>query len=571
MFVSIDGWVSAHRICQDIGARLCTALELEMGEAYGTGCMSTLSQIWTSTPCAGGMMSCNGGNVGSNVPTCQTDLTQNLGSTCCAEVNPPPLQVKPPTFPAASEVSDFPSPLTCEQLGQTVGHGSKAVCGQSMINGQCNTTGLSQAASICRAVGQRLCTRVELANGEARGTGCDLDTRQVWTSDCCDGGHWSGRGGGAESGSQFGTCQTDRAVELGVTCCGDFAGFPVPEHSTAACSDSTSFRNPPLDIRARLDGQALLLRNLRVEGNEVLGAGGLNLGSVLTVAAASSLSVEYVEFVGNVQKGVGAGVIFALDNSTVTVGFSAFEQNRNDGYGSGAIYASSSTINVSMSHFKGHAVKRRLAGDTGTVPSASCILAEASKVFLEHISFSGNSGADVIVATLGSVIAIQHSAFESNSPDSPGNRRQLQTTGNDGSFGSRAPLSVLEGSVATLRSSSFADNAGLSSGGVFVNGAGSALTFVHLHFKSNRGTGADAAAGCIFASNGASVSGSRSSFDDNSATSQFAAGVILAQDAAVTLSGSNFSSNQAAEHPTAGSNAGAGVLVRKPADPLSRP
>ena len=61
---------------------------------------------------------------------------------------------------------------TCEQLGW-VGLGSREVCGQSLIQGNCSgPVSHATAERICTGAGARLCTIAELEGRETSWTGC---------------------------------------------------------------------------------------------------------------------------------------------------------------------------------------------------------------------------------------------------------------------------------------------------------------------------------------------------------------------------------------------------------------
>jgi hypothetical protein len=70
---------------------------------------------------------------------------------------------------------------------------------------------------------------------------------------------------------------------------------------------------PWLDARPELRNQSLSLRHVRVGAQVAFGGGGTDHGAAMSLTA-STCALESVEFVGNVQKGVGAGVIFAVIN-----------------------------------------------------------------------------------------------------------------------------------------------------------------------------------------------------------------------------------------------------------------
>jgi hypothetical protein len=112
---------------------------------------------------------------------------------------------------------------------------------------------------------------------------------------------------------------------------------------------------PLFDMRPNLSSQSLILRAVRMEAHH---ASGTDHGAVISLAA-STYRAEFVEFIGNTQNGVGAGVIFAV-NSTVSVSSSVFKLNRNLGLGAGVITASSgSRVVLSHSQFLGNLVENR--------------------------------------------------------------------------------------------------------------------------------------------------------------------------------------------------------------------
>jgi hypothetical protein len=96
-----------------------------------------------------------------------------------------------------------------------------------------------------------------------------------------------------------------------------------------------------------LDRQSLLLRHVRVEANEVFGGGGKELGGAISLIT-STCNAEYVDFVGNTQRGVGGGVVYAT-GSDVTFSFVRFGKNRNLGLGAGVIAAVAGS-RVTLSH-----------------------------------------------------------------------------------------------------------------------------------------------------------------------------------------------------------------------------
>ena len=140
---------------------------------------------------------------------------------------------------------------------------------------------------------------------------------------------------------------------------------------------------------------------------------GTDLGAAISLTG-STCVVEAVDFVDNVQKGVGAGVIFAAA-SNVTVSFARFEQNRNLGLGAGVLAASAgSRVAFSHAQFLGNVADNQMGlvpdiSESATVPgvdavSVSVIAADASAVSATHSLFERNRGADVIAAGSASTV-----------------------------------------------------------------------------------------------------------------------------------------------------------------------
>jgi hypothetical protein len=116
---------------------------------------------------------------------------------------------------------------------------------------------------------------------------------------------------------------------------------------------------PQFHGRPELHRQSLSLRHVLVEANEAFGGGGKALGAAFSLTA-STASVESVNFVGNTQRGVGAGIAFAT-GSNVTFSFVRFEGSRNLGLGAGVLVAmDGSRVEFSHSQFLGSFVENQM-------------------------------------------------------------------------------------------------------------------------------------------------------------------------------------------------------------------
>jgi hypothetical protein len=344
------------------------------------------------------------------------------------------------------------------------------------------------------------------------------------------------------------------------------------------------------DARLDLHNQSLSLRHVRVERDEAFGGGGTDHGAAMSLTG-STCAVESVDFVGNTQRGTGAGVVFATA-SNMSFSFVRFEENRNLGLGTGVLAAAAgSRVAFSHAQFLGNVAENQMGLQapatsesvmvTVSVPvivnDASVIVADASAVSATHSLFEDNVGGNAVIAVhADSTVNLAHTTFQQNKVSA------LQL------YASAATLWVRD-SVATLEDISFIDNYG-GAGAILVTDGGTA-TLAQGIFKSNRGSTANAAAGAIFAtsyatvhtvqceftdnsasapeaaagailaSDHAIVHGIQCIFDGNSALSQVAAGAVYADGAAeVALTNVTLSDNSAAGHPTAGSVFGAGAV-----------
>merc|ERR1711871_563785 len=77
------GFAMANQLCRDAGARLCTIDELQNRETRGTGCGYDHNEVYSSTPCGGGVLAMAGNGEGPQ--TCHTDLSDDLAVRCCAD------------------------------------------------------------------------------------------------------------------------------------------------------------------------------------------------------------------------------------------------------------------------------------------------------------------------------------------------------------------------------------------------------------------------------------------------------------------------------------------------------
>jgi hypothetical protein len=223
-----------------IGSRLCTVAELQAEETRGSGCQHDNEWIWAAEACDGGHMTavggnhCSGTNCGGGIrcdecaaaaaadgcvcpARCTPDTTPEA-VRCCADVDPS-IGENCRTIGYTTGCSA----LSCDELGALYGgdwrtttnnfrRGSDQVCGESDHGFNADGTNLcfggqvaggadtaidswGHAATICMAIGSRLCTVAELQAEETRGTGCSHDNEWVWAAEACAGGHMTAVGG----------------------------------------------------------------------------------------------------------------------------------------------------------------------------------------------------------------------------------------------------------------------------------------------------------------------------------------------------------------------------------------
>jgi hypothetical protein len=211
-------WANAEKFCAAAGARLCTVTELQADEARGTGCNLDAQMVWSSTACAstgssGSYTLAYGSSLSGKTTTCAPSSNKNY-VRCCSNVyinNVFPQVILPVPKSAKS----------CSALGWTpTTYGSPSVCGGSGATTSTCSGAIpwASAKTYCTAFGARLCTVTELAANEARGTGCSLDSKQLWSSTACPTGYLLAYGSSL-SGTTT-TCAATGASNA-VRCCAD--------------------------------------------------------------------------------------------------------------------------------------------------------------------------------------------------------------------------------------------------------------------------------------------------------------------------------------------------------------
>lgn len=256
---------------------------------------------------------------------------------------------------------------------------------------------------------------------------------------------------------------------------------------------------PRLESRVHLTNQRLKLRHLSVAASTLAhGGGGRDLG-VCQVEDHSQLTIDYVTFQGNEQAGSGAGAIFA-SSSVVDVRFAAFTANKMFGsLGAAVIYATSSNVSIQNTVISdnlaspvadGHAAEdnsrrrlQRLQLLTGAA-IASAIITVESSVVVSHSRLAANGGGPLLLA-IKSTVSVARTDFDRNTGGDviiAADCTELQLTGTtftenrvlEGTAAqaaaSRAPVSVLAGSSATVSETTFSGKVGVFAGAIFVAG-----------------------------------------------------------------------------------------------------
>eukprot|EP00037_Helgoeca_nana_P030120 m.368738 g.368738 ORF g.368738 m.368738 type:complete len:1171 (-) comp28116_c0_seq8:190-3702(-) len=184
-------WTTAWTACNSIGARLCTATELQNTCGRGLGCQSDAQMIWSSTlnpgcninppptvapatPAPTGAPSATNNCPGQLLMQGNSRLDPGQGRyaapserwavTCCADAL------------VANSTSIFfpPDPVRgCLVFSERDAGG---------LTGCFSDATYTQAVAFCSAVGARLCTGAEIGTGCGQGTGCQFDALPTWTS-----------------------------------------------------------------------------------------------------------------------------------------------------------------------------------------------------------------------------------------------------------------------------------------------------------------------------------------------------------------------------------------------------
>jgi len=198
----------AQAWCASAGSRLCSSTELAGVNIVAAGCALERERVWTGTACTGGHTSQSGAKYFERSEPARCDNDNQLFKPICCADNPTAARIPAPT-----------ATRTCKQLGWQVTPGSPRVCSQSTFSGGLclRNVDFRYAQAQCFSVGARLCTVAELANNEAKGSGCKLDNENSWTSTPCPGGVMVAKGSFSTAAAQC----TDLSQSAAVRCCAD--------------------------------------------------------------------------------------------------------------------------------------------------------------------------------------------------------------------------------------------------------------------------------------------------------------------------------------------------------------
>ena len=119
-------------------------------------------------------------------------------------------------IPENLDASCVGKPFYSDKNGNGVCVTSKDASGKCMNKGGYS---MSEAEDACDALGARLCTLDELKNNEAKGTGCGLDKKMIYTATPCSTGGLMIGSGGSGVGS-FCSAPGEQQLQVdGVRCC----------------------------------------------------------------------------------------------------------------------------------------------------------------------------------------------------------------------------------------------------------------------------------------------------------------------------------------------------------------
>ena len=278
-------WEDAKTKCQSVGARLCSADELQNNEAAKSGCNYDSALVWSADSCGTGMYTATYGSsfTLSGTSCVAMEDAATVSARCCADTDactqepspvptkvptssptfspsttPRPSQTYGPTSPSAVPTTETPHPTqpspvptvtvdcsieNCDTLGwDYLAYGSSEVCGETdafELGGACSgMLTWDEARVFCQAGGARMCTVDELLADEPRGTGCNYNEQRIWSSTPCGTSRpykvntfftaW----GSSTSGSDT-ECQEHSLESVAVArCCADVQGCtdrPSPE------------------------------------------------------------------------------------------------------------------------------------------------------------------------------------------------------------------------------------------------------------------------------------------------------------------------------------------------------
>lgn len=222
----------ASAFCAEQGARLCTSAELTNNEAQGTGCNLDGARTWTADACATGAISQAGAyDAIITFPKKCTDATEKFAPRCCADTK-------------SSDQVNVLSWYSCKELNWAVKKDTPEVCASGLKGYGCSLTMLhADAALQCANAGGRLCTDEELYNDVAKGTGCQLDSRRVWTSVPCEGGFYTTAGSRAHFGRLGRTCASSDAYN-NVRCCADKQPLTIMDENFPLGRDNVAPQPP---------------------------------------------------------------------------------------------------------------------------------------------------------------------------------------------------------------------------------------------------------------------------------------------------------------------------------------